>query len=212
MSTLAKRLSCAAVCVLVCSAGVGLTGCNFSLEAPTGPQEMTVRYQGTKFVVTKPESNFDDSDTRRFVKLEDAEQIEQLLLAAPVEQHYNSLTDLIAAMEAIQFPDYGRTVLEQPTTQKGKDAEGKDIPKRVFFVTIEVPRRNKDRCFTFYGDDTAGYDLADEFVLEAKPLPKPKDAEPDAEVQYERKAITTVKTDGKKFQYLDPFGQKVREK
>ncbi|MGC3966430.1 MAG: hypothetical protein QM775_03390 [Pirellulales bacterium] len=181
------------------------TGC--SLEAPTGPKELSVRYQGEKFVVIQPESNFDATDTRKFIQTQDAEHIEQLLLTAPVGKRYGSLPEILTAMETIQFPDYGRSVLEQPTGQKDK---------RLFFVTIEVPLRHKDRCFTFYGSDAdgeaGGYDLVDDFVLEAKPLPKPKDAPPETETQYEQKVITSVKTDGKKFAYFDPLGSKVRDK
>lgn len=180
---------------------LAVAGC--SLDPPPATKEVSVRYQGEKFVVVQPESNFDASDTRKFVRPEDAEQIEQLLLAAPIEKHYASLPDIMAAVSTIQFPDYGRTVLEQ---------RGTDASKKIYVIAVEVPRRHKDRYFTFYGDDTHGYDLVDEFVLEAKALPKPPESAPEEEPPYEQKIISTVRTDGKKFSYLDPLGVKVREK
>lgn len=182
---------------------VAATGC--SLDAPEGEKQSTVKYQGEKFVVVQPVTNFDATDMRKLVREEDAPRIEELMLAVKPEQHYGSLAEILTAMETIQFPEYGRMVIEERTG----DAKSQKI---TYVIGVEVPLRHKDRYFTFHGSETDGFDLIDDFVIEGKALPKQPGSDPEEPVQYEQKAIAAVRTDGKKYRYLDGNGAVVREK
>lgn len=182
---------------------VAATGC--SLDAPEGEKQSTVKYQGEKFVVVQPVTNFDATDMRKLVRDEDAPRIEELMLAVKPEQHYGSLAEILTAMETIQFPEYGRMVIEERTG----DAKSQKI---TYVIGVEVPLRHKDRYFTFHGSETDGFDLIDDFVIEGKALPKQPGSDPEEPVQYEQKAIAAVRTDGKKYRYLDGNGAVVREK
>ena len=182
---------------------VAAAGC--SLDAPEGEKQSTVKYQGEKFVVVQPVTNFDATDMRKLVREEDAPRIEELMLAVKPEQHYGSLAEILTAMETIQFPEYGRMVIEERTG----DAKSQKI---TYVIGVEVPLRHKDRYFTFHGSETDGFDLIDDFVIEGKALPKQPGSDPEEPVQYEQKAIAAVRTDGKKYRYLDGNGAVVREK
>ena len=182
---------------------VAATGCG--LDAPEGEKQSTVKYQGEKFVVVQPVTNFDATDLRKLAREEDAPRIEELMLAAKPEQHYGSLAEILTAIEAIQFPEYGRMVVE------GRSGDPKN-PKITYVVGVEVPLRHKDRYFTYHGSEADGFDLVDDFVVEGKALPKQPGSDPEEPVSYEQRAVAAVRFDGKKYRYLDGSGAVVREK
>lgn len=191
------------LCRLALTALLAATGC--SLDAPEGEKKSTVKYQGERFVVVQPVTNFDATDMRKMAREEDAPRIEELMLAAKPEQHYGSLAEILAAVEAIQFPEYGRTVLEQ----RSGDPKNSKI---TYVIGVEVPLRHKDRYFTYHGSEADGFDLVDDFVIEGKALPKQPGSDPEEPVLYEQRAIASVRVEGKKFRYLDANNTVVREK
>ena len=188
---------------LALTALLAATGC--SLDAPEGEKKSTVKYQGEKFVVVQPVTNFDATDLRKMAREEDAPRIEELMLAAKPEPHYGTLAEILTAIEAIQFPEYGRMVIE------GRSGDPKN-PKITYVIGVEVPLRHKDRYFTYHGSEADGFDLVDDFIIEGKALPKQPGSDPEEPVLYEQRAIASVRIDGKKFRYLDGSGAVVREK
>ncbi len=188
---------------LALTAFLAATGC--SLDAPEGEKKSTVKYQGEKFVVVQPVTNFDATDLRKMAREEDAPRIEELMLAAKPEPHYGTLAEILTAIEAIQFPEYGRMVIE------GRSGDPKN-PKITYVIGVEVPLRHKDRYFTYHGSEADGFDLVDDFIIEGKALPKQPGSDPEEPVLYEQRAIASVRIDGKKFRYLDGSGAVVREK
>lgn len=178
-------------------------GC--SLDPPEGEKRSTVKYQGERFEVVQPVTNFDATDMRKMAREEDAPRIEELLLAAKLEPHYGSLAEILTAVEPIQFPEYGRAVLEQ------RSGDSKN-PKITYVIGVEVPLRHKDRYFTFHGSEADGFDLVDDFVIEGKALPKQPGSDPEEPTAYEQRAIASVRFDGKKYRYLDANNAVVREK
>ena len=194
---------------LALTALLAATGC--SLDAPEGEKKSTVKYQGERFVVVQPVTNFDATDMRKLVREEDAPRIEELMLAVKPEQHYGSLAEILTAIEAIQFPEYGRMLIEyRPVDPKSPTPTPNQ--KVTYVIGVEVPLRHKDRYFTFHGSEADGFDLVDDFIIEGKALPKQPGSDPEEPVLYEQRAIASVRIDGKKFRYLDGSGAVVREK
>lgn len=198
--------------------------CSLALVVACSPpaqedKKNTVRYQGEKFEVITPASNFDASDTRSYARKEDGERIEQLMRAAPIAQSFANLTEVLAALDQVAFPGYGRGLMPQ---QNSADPQEKS---HIILAGLEIPNRYKSRYLAFKSRADGGYDLVDDFVLEPKPAPPappapppPKLAEgeepppPPPEPEPIPVVVSSLRFQGAKIRYLDALGQVVREK
>jgi hypothetical protein len=80
-------------------------------------------------------------------------------MGAPIEREFDSLLDASKAVGEIAFPGYGGSGFAQQVQPNGTILMG---------FSVEIPRAQKDRCFTFRGIN-GHYRLIDDFVASDTP-------------------------------------------
>jgi len=133
-----------------------VTGCVSQRDVATNE----IDYRGEKIKLTKSYSDFDDykNDPENIDPAETA-RVQRLVMEAPIEREFNSLLDASKAVGEIAFPGYGSGGFAQQPQPDGSILTG---------FSVEIPRAEKDRCFTFRGKN-GKYRLIDDFVLSEAP-------------------------------------------
>lgn len=119
-----------------------------------------IGYRGEKIKLSKSYSDYDTykNDPENIHPMETL-RVQSLVMQAPIRHEFNSLIDASKAVNDIAFPGYGSSGFLQQPQPDGSILMG---------FSVEIPRAQKDRCFTFRG--IAGkYRLIDDFIAADTP-------------------------------------------
>ncbi|HYL99091.1 MAG TPA: hypothetical protein VEZ90_09070 [Blastocatellia bacterium] len=139
-----------------------------------------IPYRGHNIKLTKVYPDYetykDDPDN---IDPGEIDKVEKLMLEAKIETH---LPDRLAVSKAVfdlKFPGYGISGFGETPQKDGS---------KIVAHSIEIPRKDKDRCFVFR--TTGGvYELVDDFVLDSS-------AGEIADVRYDQGDITYFDRNG----------------
>lgn len=110
--------------------------------------------------LSKSYSDFDDyKNDLQNIDPTETERVQRLVMQAPIEPEFGSLLDVSKAVGDVAFPGYGSSGFAQQPQPDGTILMG---------FSVEIPRAQKYRCFTFR-DVNGKYRLIDDFVAPEPP-------------------------------------------
>ena len=119
-----------------------------------------IGYRGDRIKLSKSYSDFDDyKNDPQNIDPTETERVQRLVMQAPTEREFGSLLAASKAVGDIAFPGYGSSGFAQQPQPDGSVLMG---------FSVEIPRAEKDRCFTFRGGNGM-YRLIDDFVAPETP-------------------------------------------
>jgi len=119
-----------------------------------------IEYRGEKIKLSKSYSDYDTykNDPENIDPTETL-RVQRLVMEAPIQHEFKSLIDASKAVSDIAFPGYGSSGFLQQPQPDGSILMG---------FSVEIPRAQKDRCFTFRGI-SGEYRLIDDFIAPETP-------------------------------------------